>query len=943
MNGLLINKLKYLVLFLLILPAAAQAQFYFFGRNKVQYDNFNWKVLKTEHFDIYFYDDFEEMAEIGANFAEEAFGDLKVKFNNIVTGRIPLIFYNTHIHFQQTNTTPGFIPEGVGGFFEFLKGRVVIPYLGSIDAFRHVIRHELVHVFMTNKIYRVLTDHRVTTERYPPLWFTEGLAEYWSTTWDEQAEMVMRDAVINDQFVGLKDIYMIFGTFQMYKEGQNLLEFISDTYGKEKIGLLLENFWQYENFNDLMEYVIGKSIEEIDRDWNYYLKQRYFPLMKNKIPPENGAQKLTDFGFNFSPSIYNKNGQPYVYFVANRDGYSSIYEMPLKDFEKEKDRPKPDILIRGEKEEVFEAFHLLDASLSVSKDGIITFITKTGGTDALHFYSISDGKMLRDYQNNELISMSSPRWSSDGKKVVFQSIDRRGYSDIFVYNYQDGSLQRITNDYYSDINPVFGKNDTTVVFSSDRSEGIFKKKYNIFEYNLNDHSTRYLTYCDANNKSPEFSPDFSSLYFTSDYDGIQNLWKLEMRDGKPSGMTQMTNFVTSVFDYSFINNNEVVASAFEKFSFQLYRIKLKAPADSLYKFVGFDFTLTDGKWVAKKLEGASIKEKLKYENKYTLDYAQSQVTTDPVYGTQGGALFSLSDLLSNDNYYFLIYNTAEVQSDILKSFNVAISRINIGNRTNYAYGLFNYSGRRYDIMDSDEYYWERSFGGYFTLFYPFSKFSRIEASVSLANSDKEVIQNVIERKALLATNSISYVMDNSLWGPTGPVDGTRFRVLLSFTNDIKYSNVNYYTLIFDFRNYFRLSYKSALALRTALLYNDGREARRYFMGGSWDLRGWPRWSIRGQKLWISSLELRFPLIDLFAVRFPFIDFVFPNIRGALFFDSGGAWDKTYQETLGSLGGGIRINLFDIITLRYDIGKKIENNFKSLQPRLFYQFFIGWDF
>ncbi|MGE5438433.1 MAG: hypothetical protein ACM3UR_01170, partial [Bacteroidota bacterium] len=75
---MLINKLKYLVLFLLILPAAAQAQFYFFGRNKVQYDNFNWKVLKTEHFDIYFYDDFEEMAEIGANFAEEAFGDLKV-------------------------------------------------------------------------------------------------------------------------------------------------------------------------------------------------------------------------------------------------------------------------------------------------------------------------------------------------------------------------------------------------------------------------------------------------------------------------------------------------------------------------------------------------------------------------------------------------------------------------------------------------------------------------------------------------------------------------------------------------------------------------------------------------------------------------------------------------------------------------------------------------
>ncbi|MGE5400789.1 MAG: BamA/TamA family outer membrane protein [Ignavibacteriales bacterium] len=940
---MLVNKLKYILFLVLLYSGTVQAQFYFFGRNKVQYDDFNWKVLKTEHFDIYFYDDFEEMAEIGSAFAEEAFSDLKVKFNNVVTGRIPLIFYNTHIHFQQTNTTPGFIPEGVGGFFEFLKGRVVIPYLGSIDAFRHVIRHELVHVFMTNKLFRVLNDHRVTTERYPPLWFTEGLAEFWSTSWDTQGEMVMRDAVINNQFVGLKDIYMIFGTFQMYKEGQNLLEFISRTYGKEKIQLLLENFWQFENFNDLMEFTIGKSVEEIDEAWTYYLKQKYFPLLGNKIPPENGSKKLTDFGFNFSPSFYMKDGTPYLYFVANRDGYSSIYEMPLKPFEKEKDKPEPEILVRGEKEDVFEAFHLLDASLNVSSKGIIAFITKSGATDALHFYSIKDASIIKTFQNNELISLTAPRWSASGSEVVFQAIDRKGYSDIFIYNFDSGQLTRITNDYYADINPVFGGGDSSIVFSSDRTDGIFKKKYNLFEYNRSNHSIDYITYCGADNKNPVFSPDFRDLYFISDYDGTQNIWRLERRGKSATGMSQITHFLTSVYDYTFIDKDEVVASAFEKFSFQLYKIKIQDPADSLRKFVSFDFSLTDGRWVANKIKAESIKEKLKYENKYTLDYAQSQVTTDPVYGTQGGALFSLSDLLSNDNYYFLIYNTAEIQSDILKSFNVAISRVNVGTRANFAYGLFHFSGRRYDIQDSDEYYYERNFGGYFTLFYPLSKFNRIEASVSLANSDKQVIENVIQRKALLVSNSISYVMDNSLWGPTGPLDGTRFRLLLGFTNDVKYSNVNYYTFIADFRNYYRLGFKSALAFRTALFYNEGREARRYIMGGSWDLRGWPRWSIRGQKMWISSVELRFPLIDLFAVRFPFVDFYFPNIRGALFFDAGNAWDNKYESTLGSVGGGIRINLFDIITLRYDIGKKIENNFNSFQNKLFYQFFIGWDF
>ena len=115
------------------------------------------------------------------------------------------------------------------------------------------------------------------------------------------------------------------------------------------------------------------------------------------------------------------------------------------------------------------------------------------------------------------------------------------------------------------------------------------------------------------------------------------------------------------------------------------------------------------------------------------------------------------------------------------------------------------------------------------------------------------------------------------------------------------------------------------------------------MGGSWDLRGWRRWTIRGEKLWLSSVELRFPLIDQLYIKFPIFGLGFVGFRGALFFDAGGAWDEEYRQTLGSIGGGLRLNLFGAIVLRYDIGKKIENNFSQLQNGLFYQFFFGWDF
>ncbi|RPI70334.1 MAG: hypothetical protein EHM47_12290, partial [Ignavibacteriales bacterium] len=294
----------YISLILLLFSQSVYSQFYYFGRNKVQYEKFDWKILKTEHFDIYYYDEMLDVAEIGATYAEEIYEELKVKMNHVVTRRIPLIFYNTHLHFQQTNTTPGFIPEGVGGFFEFLKGRVVIPSTGSLHDFRHVIRHELVHVFMTNKVYRVLVDHREPADVLPPLWFVEGLAEYMSTEVDAQAEMVMRDAVLNNYFVGIDDIYNIYGTFLMYKEGQSFLEFVEDEYGKEKVPLMLENFWMFSNFTKVIEFTLGKSIEDIDNDWLYYLKKKYYPLMENRTPLENASKKITEEGFNFSPVYF---------------------------------------------------------------------------------------------------------------------------------------------------------------------------------------------------------------------------------------------------------------------------------------------------------------------------------------------------------------------------------------------------------------------------------------------------------------------------------------------------------------------------------------------------------------------------------------------------------------------------------------------------------------
>jgi hypothetical protein len=762
----------------------------------------------------------------------------------------------------------------------------------------------------------------------------------------------MRDAILNGSFATLQEMIRIRGSFLMYKEGQIFLEYVSEIYGDDKILQIMENFWRFPKFTDNLEYTLGERIEEIDKKWVYSLKQRYFPLYKDKHPHFINTKKLTDFGFNFAPQYSEIDSNKNIYFIGNRDGYTSIYKLPFEPDNSE--IIDPEIIIRGEQEKVFEAFHLLKPSISVTNEhnGLMAFITKSGGSDVMHLYSLQEDELVKTYEFKELIGMSGPSFSNDGKLIVFKGNDRKGYSDIFILNTETEELKRITNDYYDDKEPIFGKDDKEIIFTSDRTEKPFEGKYNLFKYNIENYSIDYLTFVDANISTPHFNPDFSELYFNTDYDGTNNIWKLEYKEENiPNGMTQYTHYLTSVFNFTFTDNNSIVTSGFENFSFQFYALDLDTVPDSVKKFVAFEFDLMESHWRAPSIALNSEFDRLSYEKEYTLDYAVSQVSTDPIYGARGGALFLLSDLLGDDKYLFLLYNSAEVQSEILDNFNVAISKLNTAGRTNFAYGLFHFSGRRYDLRESDEFFFERSYGGYFSLIYPLSVFQRIETSISLANSDKEFFAvdnddanfDFIARKALLLSNTISFVHDNSLWGPTGPLDGSRFRVLLAYTSDIKFSNVNFYSIIADYRKYFRLSLRTSLALRTSIYINDGKEARRYFAGGSWDLRGWRRWSIRGQKLWVSSLELRFPLVDQLYIRFPFFGLGFTSIRGALFFDAGSAWDREYKETYGSVGGGIRINFLNAVTFRYDIGKKIENNFRDFQPGLFYQFFFGWDF
>src|SRR5204863_241199 len=173
-------------------PLAAQ----YFGQNKVQYKNFHFQSIQTEHFDIYYYPDERGGALDAARMAERAYARLSRILHHQFQSRKPIILYASQSDFQQTNVVDA-TGEGLGGVTEFFKHRAVLPFTGSYGEFEHVLQHEMVHQFQYDVYSRGHAGGGVQTlvAVNPPLWFMEGMAEYLSLgPINTETAMWLRDA-----------------------------------------------------------------------------------------------------------------------------------------------------------------------------------------------------------------------------------------------------------------------------------------------------------------------------------------------------------------------------------------------------------------------------------------------------------------------------------------------------------------------------------------------------------------------------------------------------------------------------------------------------------------------------------------------------------------------------------------------------------------------------
>ena len=279
-------------------PAAAQS----FGKNKVHYEPLEWAVLETPHLRLHYYAEEESLARSLASFAESVTVEYDRRFRIRPRSKVPLLFYSTHHLFQQTNATPELLSESVGGLTELIKGRVLLPHNGSWARLKWVTRHELTHWYMFTKLMAVMKEHKRVVSWMPDLWFTEGIAEYCGTTWDADAEGLLRDMVLSRMAYPLTESEPITGSVEMYKEGQAFLIWLSERYGDARIFDLFENVWRAEDFPTAFQITFGRKLEDADHEWFEGLEKRYFPEVATTTRAREVARPYRqESRFNLAP------------------------------------------------------------------------------------------------------------------------------------------------------------------------------------------------------------------------------------------------------------------------------------------------------------------------------------------------------------------------------------------------------------------------------------------------------------------------------------------------------------------------------------------------------------------------------------------------------------------------------------------------------------------
>ncbi len=545
-----------LVIGMIASPLHAQG---YFGQNQVQYDRLRWRVIETEHFLVHYYPEIADVAPDAARMAERGYARLSRLMAHQFREKKPVLIFGSSGDFAQSNVF-GDLGEGVGGVTDPLRQRMAQFFSGDWASFEHVLQHEMVHVFQFDIFSRGRAGAGLQNlaQVNPPLWFMEGMAEYfsigeehpWTNAW-------VRDAVVNNTLPTIQQMTERPDRYFPYRYGLSVWQFVGERWGDEVIGEIM-NAVPSLGIDRAFRRELGLSLEELSAEWKQSMQAKYLPAVAELQRARSFAEPLlsqkrsnTSSGLFASPAL-SSDGKFIAYIAQGSVLRGEVFpDLYLANAESGERIAR---LVKSTTNPDFEQLRFIYSQPSFSPDGSkLAFTGQSGGRDVLYVMDLKSRKITRkfDYDIDQVLS---PSFSPDGRQLVFSGL-KNGTSDLYVASLDAPGYTQLTNDTYGDLQPQWSPDGRTIAFVSERGPetdfDILKiDKWKIALYDFETRKATVIPNQGGLNLNPQWSPDGKSIAYISDRTGIANIFLWEQDSREHYQLTNVLGAITAVAEQS---------------------------------------------------------------------------------------------------------------------------------------------------------------------------------------------------------------------------------------------------------------------------------------------------------------------------------------------------------------------------------------------------------
>ncbi len=878
------------------------------GKPDPRWKVFDWKFVDqsadSTKYRLYYYEGEEWSARFAASRISTQVAELAHVFGYSPSKPFSYLLFTSLREFRQANIFS--ISEGVQGVTSTEEATMAIPYWGEARAFEHVSKHEMTHQFQVQKINDLGEDYAHDRMALMPLWFIEGMAEYYSLGGvDDESRVYLRDLILHpdkDKGYELPTLYDegALGFSNTYKVGQAKIDFLEKRLGKGVSQRLLSRAARelgdkLPTFKEIILKESTENAEALEKAWQDYMRSEIRIGADILSQDTNSLRRIDKAGETLDLFRISPDGD--VIAIRDFDPLTGTTAISLLDL---RDGFKRTEVTHDNRPGTLSLYFFQQPVLALSADRV-GYIADTISGPVLetrpyrraHDGSLQVGPPQRfDLQTEGIIQGNSLAFSPDGSRIALVALKPSGWSNLFVLEEVAGApkLRQLTDDYYAWKDLAW--TEAGLIASHDRTPN---ERFSLYRVDPKTGEMAPFIGSDTDLLQASAAPA-GAIVYQSWKEGSPQAFVARPASVPGGGWTEerITEIKTGVYHPQIRKDGTLYALAFDGGRYRLYEFPAYVPGENSRFYAARPAPSSAQPWRA-RLADFGAGSGTRYKPFSSAFGGGSRLENFGAFFASGGyfgATGAVSDLMRD----YTIFGEVLILGSVGRS-SESIFLSDARGRVKKTFGVYHALQSRLDSIFAGvggdiRTYLNREFGVLGALQYPFGPFLFADVELRLGGVSRSEFSDAglapqweaqNPGTEFMAAPILRFGYDRILYEAyTGPISG--FGALLEGSSSYyPRRSVLSERLRADIAQYWRLPGRTVIALQglAATAFGD-RYLDSFFVSSDDILRAYPFYDNRlyGNHLAAVKAELRFPVGSLFG---------FEPLRGLASYDIGSVW------------------------------------------------------